>query len=213
MSAGLYLGEILRLAFVDLHSRDVVFENINDEQKKLLETPYCMDTGFLSTLENDPTPNLSQAESAFQSTLANLTPSFDELTLFQGLAKLIAIRGARLSACGVSAICRRIGVRQGHVAADGSVAIKHPRFKERWESAVKEILDMKMGLAGADGEGIELTSAEDGSGVGAAVICALTMGRTGNVDGGEVDGERWIGDGEGFSARAAAYAELGTSRR
>ena len=78
-----------------------------------------------------------------------------------------------------------MGTRKGHVAADGSVATKHPRFKERWETAVAEILDMKMGTK--DGECIEMTSAEDGSGVGAAVICALTLGRAseGTREGGE----------------------------
>ncbi|OQV07533.1 hypothetical protein CLAIMM_11956 [Cladophialophora immunda] len=161
------------------------FEKIlDDKQKEPLDTPYAIDTEFLSNLENDSSPSLSSSTRAFESTLSNLRPAPAELVFFQALAKLIAIRGARLCACGVSAICRRIGTRKGHIAADGSVAIKHPRFKERWEDAVREILDMKMGAKAAGGgegglEGIELTSAEDGSGVGAAVITALTMGRTG----------------------------------
>lgn len=79
----------------------------------------------------------------------------------QYVAHLIANRGARLCACGISAICLRKGVKRGHVAADGSLANKHPQFKRRWEAAVREILDLP------DSEnGIELTSAEDGSGWG-----------------------------------------------
>jgi hexokinase len=178
MSAGLYLGEILRLILVELHEQKILFQcsELDEKQKKILETPYSLDTEFLSKLENDPTPDLSRAKAAFEETVAGLVPSQEELTFFQAVAKLIAIRGARLCACGVSAICRRIDKRKGHVAADGSVAIKHPRFKERWEGAVREILDMKMDVIPDDG--IKLTSAEDGSGVGAAVICALTLGRT-----------------------------------
>ncbi|KIX92478.1 uncharacterized protein Z520_11798 [Fonsecaea multimorphosa CBS 102226] len=186
MSAGLYLGEIFRQILVDLYERGLVLQDpkLDDKQKELLHTAYAIDTEFLSNLENDSSPSLSSSTRAFESTLSNLHPSPPELVFFQSLAKLIAIRGARLCACGVSAICRRIGTRKGHVAADGSVAIKHPRFKERWEVAVREILDMKMGAKAAGGgegglEGIELTSAEDGSGVGAAVITALTLGRTG----------------------------------
>ncbi|KAJ9602145.1 hypothetical protein H2200_013265 [Cladophialophora chaetospira] len=190
MSAGLYLGEILRLILVDLRDNQLFFTSakLTDEQNKALETPYILDTEFLANLENDGSESLSDSKSAFQKFLADLTPSFDELRFSQALAKLIAIRGARLCACGASAICSRIGTRYGHVAADGSMAVKHPRFKERWEDAVREILDMRMGALGH--EGIELTNAEDGSGVGAAVICALTLGRTSSKDGGggKVDG-------------------------
>ncbi len=178
MSAGLYLGEILRLIMVELHEKDLVFQDskLNDEQKELLEKPYVIDTAFVATLENDASDPLTLSKAAFQRSFAMLTPPYTELSFFQALAKLIAIRGARLCACGASAIARRIGKRKGHVAADGSIATKHPRFRERWENAVREILDMKMGTLGH--EGIEMTSAEDGSGVGAAVICALTLGRT-----------------------------------
>ncbi|OCT52559.1 Hexokinase [Cladophialophora carrionii] len=190
MSAGLYLGEIFRQILLELLTKEIIFQDWSSgsdsdankqtqTQKDALSTPYAIDTEFLSTVENDATPSLGEAKSAFQRVLAGLTPSDAELRFCQAVAKLIAIRGARLCACGASAICRRIGRRKGHVAADGSVAVKHPRFKERWECAVREILDMKMGGFGREGEGIELTSAEDGSGVGAAVICALAMGRTG----------------------------------
>lgn len=88
------------------------------------------------------------------------------------VAQLIAIRGARLCVCSVSAICRRLGVESGHVAADGSVAIKHPHFQKRWEVAVAEVLGLERGK-------IKLTGAEDGSGIGAAVITALTMSKRG----------------------------------
>lgn len=88
------------------------------------------------------------------------------------LAQLIAIRGARLCVCGVSAICHRLGVESGHVAADGSVAIKHPHFQKRWEMAAAEVVGLERGR-------IKLTSAEDGSGIGAAVSTALIVSKRG----------------------------------
>lgn len=181
MSAGLYLGEILRLVLVELQDKGIIFKNPaagmllgtdgDGEATKTLNDPYVLDTEFLSLVENDESPSLASSRKAFEATL-RLAPSAPELVFIQALAKLIAIRGARLCACGVSAICTRMGTNQGHVAADGSVAIKHPKFRERWEGAVAEVLGIEVG-------GIELTSAEDGSGVGAAVICALTMGNHG----------------------------------
>lgn len=59
-----------------------------------------------------------------------------------------------------------------HVGADGAVFNKYPHFKHRGAQALKEIFDW------ADGEEpIEILPAEDGSGVGAALIAALTLKR------------------------------------
>ena len=99
------------------------------------------------------------------------------------------MRGARLCACGIAAICLNEGITSGHVAADGSVANKHPKFKRRWAKALGEILDWEEEkeeavTGGEEGKGkggnsgpIQLTSAEDGSGVGVAVIAAMTLER------------------------------------
>lgn len=194
MSAGLYLGEIFRQVLVELTGRGVIFnrgENTGSTAKRRaesqekqgtsLDTPYAIDTEFLSKIENDDSPGLASSKSLLESELylpsshlssaAPLSPSPDELVFLRHLAQLIAIRGARLCACGVSAICTRLGVTSGHVAADGSVAIKHPHFRKRWEGAVAEILGCE------EGE-IQLTSAEDGSGIGAAVIVALSQGHS-----------------------------------
>ena len=72
----------------------------------------------------------------------------------------------------MAAICRKKGITSGHVAADGSVANKHPKFKERWARALGEILDWP---SDRKKDPIIITSAEDGSGVGAAVIAAMTF--------------------------------------
>ena len=66
------------------------------------------------------------------------------------------------------------GTQSGHVAADGSVANKHPKFKARWAQAMGEILDWPHDRKE---DPITITSAEDGSGIGAAVIAAMTADR------------------------------------
>ncbi|EXJ91874.1 hexokinase [Capronia epimyces CBS 606.96] len=193
MSAGLYLGEIFRLVLVDVRDREGIFRQKTShefisagkhgvsseakeakEDRKGLDDAYALDTEFLALIENDHSPDLVESRLRFEAhlhhpqSLAPISPSHNELLFCRRIAQLIAIRGARLCACGVSAICRRLGVNKGHVAADGSVAIKHPHFKKRWEQAVAEILDLEKGR-------VELTSAEDGSGIGAGVIAALTL--------------------------------------
>ncbi|KAL2424176.1 Hexokinase [Exophiala dermatitidis] len=186
MSAGLYLGEIFRLVLVDLRDRGVVLQDKTasgggaptksdaEGDRKGLDDPYALDTEFLALVENDESPDLVESRKRFEAHLHHvqskkpISPSREELLFFRRVAQLVAMRGARLCACGVSAICQRLGVDKGHVAADGSVAIKHPRFKSRWEKAVAEILEIEQGR-------VTLTSAEDGSGIGAAVIAALTL--------------------------------------
>lgn len=166
MSAGLYLGEIFRLVMVDLYERGRIFRG--QDLRKLKDEPYCLDTGFLSCLENS---SLEERRARFKEVLG-FRPTAEEVEFSRLVAEQIAIRGARLCACGIAAICRKKDVRSGHVAADGSVANKHPRFRARWKEALGEALDWP-GDRGADP--ITLTSAEDGSGIGAAIITAMTM--------------------------------------
>jgi hexokinase len=170
MSAGLYLGEIFRLVVLDLHGQDILFRG---QELAALRKPYVVDTAFLSAIEEDSHPELSGTREILQEKLG-VEAEAEELAFCYRLAELIAVRGARLCTCGVAAICRKKGIEAGHVAADGSVANKHPRFKQRWAQALGEVLDWP---ADRKEDPITITSAEDGSGVGAAVIAAMTLQR------------------------------------
>lgn len=167
MSAGLYLGEIFRHVMVELVDKGLLFK---EQDTSKLRQPYTLDTGFLSAVENAPPDDTRQQ---FKK-LLNLDISDEELIFAHRLTELIAIRGARLCTCGVAAICRKKGITSGHVAADGSVANKHPTFKQRWAQALGEVLDWPQDRKE---DPIIITSAEDGSGIGAAVITAMTLQR------------------------------------
>jgi hexokinase len=125
----------------------------------------------------DPWENLSETLDLFTSRL-NITCNRGELELIRRLAELIGTRAARLSACGVAAICKKKNYTTCHVGADGSVFNKYPHFKARGAQALREILDWPEKAAGSKEEDpIEVLAAEDGSGVGAALIAALTLKR------------------------------------
>ncbi len=178
LSAGLYLGEIYRLIMLDLAERGLVFKNQNISK---LQESYAIDTGFLSQVEDDESPNFSTSRDLFTSEL-DLNPTDIEIELSRRIAELIAVRGARLCACGIAAICTMENITEGHVAADGSVANKHPKFKRRWAKALGEILDWDEGVKGREEEGpIRITSAEDGSGIGCAIIAAMELERRGRA--------------------------------
>ncbi|KAF2201680.1 hexokinase [Delitschia confertaspora ATCC 74209] len=170
MIAGLYLGEIFRLVLVDLHENPdcKIFEG-QDISK--LKKPYSLDAGFLAQIEEDPFENLSETLDLFQNKLS-IAATKPELELIRRLAELIGTRAARLSSCGVAAICKKKGWKTCHVGADGSVFHQYPHFKARGAEALREILDWT-----EKKDPIEILPSEDGSGVGAALIAALTLKR------------------------------------
>ncbi|KAI2475690.1 Hexokinase [Pyrenophora tritici-repentis] len=179
LSAGLYLGEIFRLVLVDLVDKGLVLQaQSEDDGLKKLYTAYTIDTSFLSQIEDDQSPLFADTRELFAKTLA-LEPSDVDLEVSRRIAEMVAVRGARLCACGIAAICGKEGIEGGNVAADGSVANKHPKFKKRWARALGEVLDWEDG----DGEKgpIRITSAEDGSGVGCAIIAAMELERRGEM--------------------------------
>ncbi|PSN65499.1 hexokinase [Corynespora cassiicola Philippines] len=134
LSAGLYLGEIFRLVLLELSSKGLAFR---DQDLHKLEKSYTIDTGFLSQIEDDESEGLRATRSLFGDVLG-IEVQDRELELARRVAELVAVRGARLCAC-------------GHVA-DGEEGV------------------------GNEGP-IRLTSAEDGSGVGCAIIAAMELER------------------------------------
>ncbi|KAJ9164592.1 Phosphotransferase [Coniochaeta hoffmannii] len=183
MVAGLYLGEIFRLIMVDLHEKHASNLFAGQDIAKL-RRPYSLDSSFLSAIEDDSYENLAETHELFQSKL-QITPNQQELELIRRTAELIGTRAARLSACGVAAISKKKGYTSCHVGADGSVFNKYPHFKARGAQALREILDWPEKKDPNEEDPIEIMAAEDGSGVGAALIAALTLQRVkeGNLHG------------------------------
>ena len=168
MSAGLYLGEIFRLILMDLAREHLIFRG---QDTSRMDEPYSIDTSLLSAIEDDESAKLENTAKTFKEG-TGIELEDQERVLCRRLAELVAVRGARLCACGVAAICIKKGISSGHVAADGSVANKHPKFKRRWAAALSEILDWP---DDRNEDPITMTSAEDGSGIGAAIIAAMTL--------------------------------------
>lgn len=146
--------------------------------------PLCLYPSHSANIYRDPTENASITFELFQAQL-NISPNLPELRLIRRTAELIGTRAARLSACGVAAISIKKGYASCHVGADGSVFHKYPHFKARGAQALREILDWPAKKGLGEGDPIEILPAEDGSGVGAAVIAALTLRRVqeGNMHG------------------------------
>jgi hexokinase len=103
MISGYYLGEVFRLVLTDLHVQKLIFEG-KDLTK--LQEPYSLDTSILAEIEQDPFENLIETGDMFIQKFG-LECTEPELRLIRRLAELIGMRAARLSACGVAAICKK----------------------------------------------------------------------------------------------------------
>ncbi|KAF8527774.1 hexokinase [Gautieria morchelliformis] len=166
--AGRYLGEILRLVLCELIDEGVLF--LGQDTYKL-EKPYAFDTAFLSLMESDPTDELLMIIGIFTHFFA-IETTLAERQFFRALARLVGRRAARLSACGVAAIVSKMGyLEEGcSVGADGSLYNKYPKFPDRVHEGLTDIF-------GEKGRNIITHHAEDGSGVGSAIIAAMTKRR------------------------------------
>ena len=172
MIAGLYLGEIFRLVMCDLVDDGVLFLGQNTYK---IERENAFDTAFLSLIESDPTDELLTITGLFTH-FFGLDTTMEERKFFRKLAELIGTRSARLSSCGIAALVTKMGYLQGDdpkgcgVGADGSLFSKYPNFSKRLHKALEDIF-------GEKGKLIKCRQAEDGSGVGSAIIAAMTRKR------------------------------------
>lgn len=171
MTSGYYLGELLRLVLVDLHKQGLIFK---DQDVSKLQEAYIMDTSVPSRVEADPFENLEDTDELFEKEL-NIQTTAAERKLIRRVSEMIANRAARISVCGVAAICQKRGYKTGNIAADGSVFNLYPGFKEQAANGLKDIYGWEESSPAK--HPIKLVAAEDGSGAGAAVIAALSKKR------------------------------------
>ncbi|EHA18645.1 hypothetical protein ASPNIDRAFT_134301, partial [Aspergillus niger ATCC 1015] len=134
----------------------------------------------IHAMESSCVSRMEEAGSAENSAMAEtrnflkenfgIEPTLEELRVCCRLGEIVCTRAARLYACGIAAICKKEGIRQGRVGVDGSTFEKLFRFKERAVAALREILEWPDDSKDL----ITFVPAEDGSGIGAALIAALS---------------------------------------
>lgn len=176
MTAGFYLGDLMRLVLLEQYNSGLLFQNADEGLVKLLNTENCIDTSFLSYLESDETDDLSISKKTFLNALNYGNATYEECYFAKKVAEFIGTRAARLSICGIAAVCHKRGYKNCHIAADGSVFMKYPNFPERAANALADVFRWGKELP-YDEHPIKIVKAQDGSGVGAAVIAALSHKR------------------------------------
>lgn len=186
--SGMFLGEIVRLAIVDMIKDDKVHlfrdqnSSFNDRAtttsigpKSGIFKQWGLDSAIMSVAASDNTPELSSIRQELENLLDVYSPSLEDAQAFKAIADSVARRAARMSAVPIGAIALQSGKLDDpeeeviDIGVDGSLVEHYPFFRDMIQEA----------LAGIDGIGekgakkIRIGIAKDGSGVGAALIALI----------------------------------------
>ncbi len=164
--SGMYLGEILRLVTIDLIDKGLIFKEID---RRFFSAVGTITTEHMSLMEGDASLNLKEIDNY----LRILGVPYSDLhtrKCFQELSRLISIRSARLSATLMVAVIKWMDqqVCERHIVGiDGSLYEKSNNYKNYVITFLSEILNEKI-------SNVTLSPLSDGSGIGAAIIAAIT---------------------------------------
>jgi len=158
MISGLYLGEICRLCCLELYEVGELWQEAQ-VNSVLIRTPYSFDTRLLSSIEYDMSVELKIVERTL-SQYGVAGSSIKDRLMMKEICGMIIQRAARLTACAIASTVAQINPTSDcTVCFDGSVYEHHPSFRQRLLQALGEV--------NCD---VNLSSAKDGSGKGAALI-------------------------------------------
>lgn len=153
MTSGKYLGEISRLAIIDLL-------NLNGSNSKFTQL-FVFETAQMSLIEG-----LKQSEIVkFFNDEFKLVMNEAEADMIKKVCAAIGTRSSRLIASSINALLVKNDAlkKKTSIGIDGSVYEKYTGFQKRLSDALLEL-----GL-----ESVTVSRAVDGSGIGAALIAAL----------------------------------------
>ncbi|KAL2268880.1 hypothetical protein VTJ83DRAFT_3726 [Remersonia thermophila] len=196
--SGMFLGELLRLVINDLMKKPDVSlfrdENSSTNDRRsttdIAETSgiwkaWGVDTSILSHAAGDHTPKLSVLRETLQETLQISAPAFEDAQAFKAIAEAIGRRAARLAAVAIGAVVLKSGRLADperaddtvNVGVDGSLVENYPYFEDMIYEALRAI----EGIGEEGAKRIRIGLAQDGSGVGAALIALVAAGAEKNA--------------------------------
>ncbi|PKS13208.1 hypothetical protein jhhlp_000553 [Lomentospora prolificans] len=195
--SGMFLGEIVRLATLDMLKNDQValFRDANSSfndwkstthvspQSGLLK-PWGLDSAIMSVAAADNTPELSTLRQELEVALEIFAPSLEDAQAFKAISNAVGRRAARLSAVAIAAIVLQSGKLNDpnediiDIGVDGSLVEHYPFFRDMIYEALKAI----DGIGANGAERIRIGIAKDGSGVGAALIALVAANMEDDAD-------------------------------
>jgi len=167
--SGMYLGEIVRRVLLKISLHSSIFGNIDHAK---LKTHFLLRTPHISAMHHDETPDLKIVAEILEENLEITGTSLETRKLVVEICDIVARRAARLAAAGLAGILKKLGrdcnaqEQRSVIAIDGGLFEHYTRFRECLESTLGELLGEEASKS------VAVKHADDGSGIGAALIAA-----------------------------------------
>ncbi|KAG0738250.1 hypothetical protein G6F26_011675 [Rhizopus arrhizus] len=166
MVAGMYLGEITRNALLDLVDQQLLFDG---NSSKELNKMWSFETAYMSTIEVDDTPNLSETAHILESVLNLSHTSLVDRQIVKQVCHAVGTRAARIACCHIAGVMIQTGKvgEECVIAIDGSLFEFYPNFEKNMGDALAEVIGEQARSK------VRFDLARDGSGLGAAIIAMM----------------------------------------
>ncbi|KAL9268704.1 Hexokinase-1-like protein [Drosera capensis] len=169
--SGMYLGEIVRRVLFTMAEEADFFGPIVPPK---LRIPFILSTPDLSAMHHDTSPDLTVVGITLKNLLEIPEVSLKKRRVIVKLCDIVATRGARLAAAGIYGILKKEGrdtVANGLnqktvIAMDGGLYEHYIEFSTCLENTLKELVGNEVWQT------ISIEHANDGSGLGAALLAA-----------------------------------------
>ncbi|PKA54585.1 Hexokinase-1 [Apostasia shenzhenica] len=168
--SGMYLGDILRRILLRLAEEASFF---GDTVPPKLLVPFILRTPDMSAIHHDTSSDLRVVASKLKDILGIMNTSLKTRKMLLELCDIVAKRGARLSAAGVVGILKKQGrdvaaaeKARTVIAMDGGLYEHYTLFRKFLENTLTEMLGEEVAST------VIVTHANDGSGIGAALLAA-----------------------------------------
>ncbi|KAF9337256.1 glucokinase [Podila minutissima] len=177
MVSGLYMGELVRLALVDLIQQKAVFTFLNGIVPESLKTRLAFKTLFMSTIESDNSSDHSSIDRVFKTSFGIEGLSAQDRADVHELIHTIGKRSAKMTAAACAALLRKANGASVKlddpkeittIGIDGSVFEKYPHFSRKMMDELTDILGQDRASR------VRLELARDGGCIGAALVAMVS---------------------------------------
>ncbi|KAK9165433.1 hypothetical protein Scep_000624 [Stephania cephalantha] len=170
--SGMYLGDIVRRVLCRMAEEAAFFGDVVPPK---LKTPFILQTPDMSAMHHDSSSDLKVVDNKLKDVLGISNTSLETRKVVVELSNIVGTRGARLAAAGILGILKKIGrdevkeegdTQNTVIAVDGGLFEHYSEFRKSLESTLRELLGEEVSSR------VVIKHANDGSGIGAALLAA-----------------------------------------
>ncbi|XP_067632099.1 hexokinase type 2-like [Eurosta solidaginis] len=168
MVAGMYLGELVRLAMLRAVNENLVFSQCRLRKPItdiLTKKPDCIATKVLSDIANDKGDDWPAVREVFKQVFNLNEPDPEDCKKFKYVCDVVVKRAGNMLGVTLAALVNKVGEHFTVIGVDGTVYRCHPNFDGYMRETLDKFVDQEYKY--------DIMLSEDGSGRGAALVAAV----------------------------------------